>query len=101
MVLNPIFMVPFLLIEPINGLIAFFATKAGIISAGYILVPWTTPGFLAAFLSSFDWRNMIMVLFLIVLDMILYYPFFVVYDRKCAKEEKEAIAEESAQTIAE
>jgi PTS system cellobiose-specific IIC component len=101
MVLNPLFIIPFLLIEPINGVIAFFATKAGLISAAYIIVPWTTPGFLAAFLSSFDWRNMIMVLFLIVLDMILYYPFFAVYDRKCAKEEKEALVVENAQTIAE
>ncbi|TDT51922.1 PTS sugar transporter subunit IIC [Fonticella tunisiensis] len=92
MVLNPLFMVPFLLIEPINGVIAFLAAKAGLISPAYILVPWTTPGFISAFLSSFDWKNMVMVFFLIALDIVLYYPFFAVYDRKCAKEEREASA---------
>ncbi|MCM8709850.1 PTS sugar transporter subunit IIC [Clostridium sp. SYSU_GA19001] len=98
MVLNPLFIVPFLLIEPINGIIAFFATKAGLISPAYIVVPWTTPGFISAFLASFDWRNTIMVLFLIVLDMALYYPFFAIYDKRLAKEEKDAQAEVDAGT---
>lgn len=96
MVLNPIFMIPFLLIEPINGVIAFLATKAGLMSPTYIITPWTTPGFLQAFLSSFDWRNTLMVIFLIVFDMVLYYPFFAVYDRRCAKEEAEGSSSEEA-----
>jgi cellobiose PTS system EIIC component len=92
MVLNPLFIIPFLLLEPINGVIAFLATKAGLVGPAYINVPWTTPGIIATFLSTFDFRTVILVLLLIVFDLICYYPFFAVYDKKLAREEKEAQA---------
>lgn len=96
MVFNPLFIVPFLLAQPINGVIAYYATKSGLIASSFVNLPWTTPGVLGSYLSTFDWKAPVLVIFLTVLDLIMYYPFFKVYDKKLAEEEAAVAAENSA-----
>lgn len=47
-VLNPIFLIPFLLVQPILAIIAYLATVAGIAGPIVNTVPWTTPPILNA-----------------------------------------------------
>lgn len=51
-VLNPIYFIPFILVQPVLTLIAYFATVAGIAGPIVNSVPWTTPPVLNAYLAT-------------------------------------------------
>src|SRR5699024_4862501 len=50
-VLNPIYVIPFVLNQPILALIAYYASRAGIAGPIVNSVPWTTPPILNALLA--------------------------------------------------
>lgn len=52
MVLNPLFVVPWLIVPPICVGIAYAATVAGLIPPVYVSIPWITPPGLYAFLAT-------------------------------------------------
>ena len=50
--------------------------------------PWTLPGPIGAFLATNgDIRALILNVLLIILSIVIYYPFFVRYDKKLLAEE--------------
>ncbi len=51
-VLNPLFMIPFILSPAVSATIGYFATKIGIAIPLAYAIPWTTPPLLSAFLAS-------------------------------------------------
>ena len=53
--------------------------------------PWTTPAPLGAALSCMDVKAGIMVIGLILLDMLLYYPFFKLTEKQKLQEEAEKL----------
>lgn len=87
MVLNPIMFIPFVFVQGINGAIAYLAVKVGLVRASFAAVPWTTPAPIGAFLATLDWRAVVLVLVLLVIDIVLYYPFFKIYENQLAKNE--------------
>jgi PTS system cellobiose-specific IIC component len=87
--LNPIIGIPFIFIPVINTFIAFAVTELGFIGHTFVMPPWTTPSVLCAFLSTMDWRASVLVLVLIALDMMLYYPFFKIYEKQMLLQEGE------------
>ncbi len=58
-----------------------------ILYEGVIETPWTTPAPLGAALSCMDVKAGIMVIGLILLDMLLYYPFFKLTEKQKLQEE--------------
>lgn len=88
-VMNPILIIPFIFVPILNSTIAWFLTKFGIIGHIVTLVPWTTPGPLAALLSTnFNFGSMIVSLALIGLSYAIYTPFLKVYETSLIGEEK-------------
>lgn len=87
MVLNPVMFIPFVFVQGINGIVAYYAIKWGLVRADFATVPWTTPAPIGAFLGTLDWRAVVLVFALLVLDIILYYPFFKVYERQLIEDE--------------
>lgn len=88
--LNPILGIPFIFVPVINTAIAFTATKLGLVGHSFLLPPWTTPSPICAFLSTMDWRAPLLVVILIALDVVLYLPFFKVYEKQMLQGEKAA-----------
>lgn len=43
------------------------------------------PPFLGAFFSTLDWKAFVLVILLIIVDALLYYPFVKAYDRQLTK----------------
>jgi len=88
-VLNPILMVPFIAAPVILATIAWFATSLGLVNAVTVTAPWTLPGPIGAFLATNgDWRAAILNIILIIIAVLIYYPFFRVYDKnELAKEQ--------------
>ncbi|KAF1303107.1 PTS sugar transporter subunit IIC [Enterococcus saccharolyticus] len=88
-VLNPTLMIPFIGAPMILAIVAWFATKLGLVSAVTVTAPWTLPGPIGAFLATNgDWRAAVLNVVLIVLAVVIYYPFFKIYDKnELAKEQ--------------
>lgn len=87
-VMNPLLIIPFLLAPIINIIIAWAATAAGLVPKLYIAAPWTLPAPIFAFMASGgSWQAAILALVLIVVSVLIYIPFFRIYDNKLLKEE--------------
>ena len=81
-IFNPIYFIPFIFSPIINGLIAYFATAAGLVNKLSILVPWTTPPVLSAFLASGnDWKAAVLSVLLLVISIFVYAPFVMAANR--------------------
>ena len=90
LILNPVFFVPFICAPILNvWLFKIFVDYIGMNSFLYIL-PWTTPGPLGLFLGcGMAIKALILAILLLVVDFIVYYPFFKVYDHEKCEEERE------------
>ena len=75
-VLNPIFMVPYVLNALLLTACSYLLIDFGLIHKPFINVPWTTPPIIGHYLvTGGDWRAAVWGLFSIVLAMAVYYPF--------------------------
>ena len=90
LILNPVFFIPFFFAPILYvWLFKFFVDFFGMNSFMYIL-PWTTPGPLGLFLGcGMGVKVAILAILLLVMDFVIYYPFFKVYDHQKCQEEKE------------
>lgn len=88
MVLNPMMMIPFIFVPVVNSIIAYSCMYFGIVGKGVIETPWTTPAPLGAALGCMDIKAGILIIGLIILDMILYYPFFKLMEKQKLEEEQ-------------
>ncbi|WYJ98925.1 PTS system, cellobiose-specific IIC component [Enterococcus sp. DIV0212c] len=92
-VLNPILIIPFILTPMITGTIAWFATQFGLVNRVIFTAPWTLPGPIGAYLATGgDWRAAILSIALIIVSVVIYYPFVMIYDNN-ELEKEHAIAE--------
>lgn len=93
-VLNPMLIIPFIIAPMVNAIIAWLLTSAGMVGHVVATAPWTLPGPIGAFLAcGNDWRAAVLSIGLIVLDLIIYYPFFKMYDKNLLEEEENQEAE--------
>jgi len=88
LVLNKIMFLPFVFIQPIIGVIAYYITKAGWVGKAFIRVPWITPAPIGAFLSTLDWKAPVLVVGLAFLSGAMYYPFFKIFEQKLIQQEE-------------
>lgn len=86
-VLNPVLAIPFVLMPCISIGLGYLVQSIGFVSMGYIVDPSFTPFFAQGFLSALDIRNVIFMCVLIVISMLVYYPFFKVYEKSIAQKE--------------
>ena len=93
-VLNPILMFPFIITPMITATIAWIATSIGLVNPVITTAPWTLPGPIGAYLATGgDWRAAVLNILLIILSVIIYYPFVQMYDKnEIAKENGEVPA---------
>lgn len=88
-VLNPMLIIPFIIAPILNGIIAWAATSLGWVNHVVASSPWTLPGPIGAFLAcGNDWRAAVLSVALIILSVLIYYPFFRMYDKDLLSEEK-------------
>ena len=89
LVLNPIFFIPFIF-SPIANvwIFKFFIETLGMNSFTANL-PWTTPAPLGLVLgTNFQVLSFVLAALLIVVDVVIYYPFLKVYDEQILEEER-------------
>ena len=79
---NPFMLIPFVFGPLVLFVIAYFATYFRLVSPIVAYVPWYVPPLINGWLASGgDFRNVILQLVLIVVQVIIYIPFLKMYER--------------------
>ena len=95
-ILNPYFFIPFLVTPMVNVCIfKFFVDVLGMNSFMYVL-PWATPAPMGLIVGTgFSLWAFALAVVLLVVDFIIYFPFFKAYDAELLQQEKKQLEEES------
>jgi PTS system cellobiose-specific IIC component len=94
-VLNPIFMVPYVLNALLLTAGSFLLIHWGVIHKPFVNVPWTTPPIIGHYLvTGGDWKAAVWGAVSIVLAMLVYYPFAKAAERQRLKQESAGTAHE-------
>ncbi len=82
-VLNLTLAIPFVLVPILSGIVAWVVTSAGLVGRVVVSAPWTLPGPIGAFLAAGgDVRAAILNVVLILLSIVVYYPFVKIWDKQ-------------------
>ena len=88
-IMNPVFLLPFVFVPLINACIAWYLTQLGVLDRAVAMLPWSMPSPLgAAWSANGSWKNMCMCLFAFFNAWMLYRPFFKVHERQLMQLEK-------------
>ncbi len=99
-VMNPTFFIPFILSPMINAVVAYTAVTTNLLPHMISLVPWTSPAPIgAAWAMGWDFRVTVLVLLLMALSALIYYPFFKVYEKQLLAQERAKPAPEDDEAI--
>ena len=94
-VLNPIFMIPYILNALILTTGSYLLIDWGVIHKPFVNVPWTTPPIIGHYLvSGGDWKAAVWGVCSIVIAMAVYYPFAKAAERQRLKAEAAGVAHE-------
>lgn len=87
--LNPVFLIPFILAPIVMTIVTWFTFKLGWVHMMFVQPPWTLPAPIGAFLATGgDWRAIILCLVNIVIATVIYFPFVRMYDKQELAKEK-------------
>ncbi|MBY4965547.1 PTS lactose transporter subunit IIBC [Streptococcus suis] len=96
LVLNPVFFVPFILAPIANVWIFKFFVDTLKMNSFSVNLPWTTPGPLGIVMgTNFAPLAFALATLLVVVDVLIYYPFLKVYDEQILAEEQSGKVENS------
>lgn len=88
-IMNPVFLLPFVFVPLINACIAWYLTQLGVLDRAVAMLPWSMPSPLgAAWSANGSWKNICMCLFAFFNAWMLYRPFFKVHERQLMQLEK-------------
>ena len=87
-VLNILTFIPSIICVIMNVAIAYGATYFDFMSRTCMSVPWTLPAPLYAFLSTLDYRAILVWILIFVLDVLVFIPFMRSYDKQMDLEEQ-------------
>ncbi|WP_312951082.1 PTS sugar transporter subunit IIC [Superficieibacter sp.] len=89
-VLNPIFIIPFILVPMVSSLIGYVFITTGIIPPVAYAVPWTTPGPLIAFFGTGgNWLALMVGLLCLASATLIYLPFVIAANKVNAVQQAE------------
>lgn len=74
----------------INVTGAYLAMSANLVGKMYLTVPWTTPAPLAAFLSTMDWKAVVLWFILFAIDIVVIRVFIGMHDKQLYEEEQKS-----------
>ncbi|GAB7216685.1 PTS sugar transporter subunit IIC [Dickeya oryzae] len=99
--LNPILAIPFIITPLVTGTIGYFATSMGFAGKAVVMVPWTTPPLINAWLSTAGSMGAVATqVVCIIVATLIYLPFVKVASRRAEQAQREAELEATAQANA-
>lgn len=93
LILNPYMFIPFILGPQVTTLLTYFCMKINFISRPYANPAGNFPFAVGAFMSTGDWKAILLSVANLLICMAIYYPFFKVYEKKLISEGEEKAKE--------
>lgn len=91
-VLNPILGIPFILAPLVTTTISYFATISHLVPMMMVRLPFTIPAPIAAIMSTnWSWNALILSVVNFIIYIIIYYPFFKVFEKQQLEKENDAV----------
>lgn len=82
-VMNFILAIPFILAPIMNAIVAYLATSMNLVARTTgTTVLWTTPPVISGILATNDWRAGVLQIVLIIMDIMIYLPFFMMIEKR-------------------
>ncbi|MBD2780950.1 PTS sugar transporter subunit IIC [Xenorhabdus sp. 42] len=98
-VMNPTLLIPLLIVPLVNAVLAYGALHLDFVEKMVAISPWTAPAPVGALISAaWDYRAFLLVGVLMVIDLLIWYPFFKVYEKQLLAEEQKSKDEAGAAT---
>lgn len=86
--MNPFFIIPYIAWGTFTAFLHYLLQLLRLMNRAYILIPWATPAFILAYVTSGgDLMWMLNLLFNVVVGLPVYYPFFKAFERRSLEEE--------------
>ncbi len=85
-VLNPIYIIPFILAPMVMVSIAYGALSLGLVNRVYTQITWAMPPFLNSIMGTMDWRAAVLQLVNMVVGFLIYVPFVIASNNVDPKE---------------
>ena len=90
-VLNPMILIPFMLVPTINIVISYFCMSVGLVPlCTGVAIPWTMPVILSGFLAT-GWQGAVLQFLLLILGIFIYMPFIKMMDKQYLADESKKI----------
>lgn len=86
-VLNVMLLLPFIVAPIVNVVVAYFAMSTGLVPLTRTVATWTMPPIISGFLTTGSVCGSLLQIVLIVLDVLLYLPFFLAVEKRFKQEE--------------
>ena len=94
-VFNVPLMIPFVAMPAIGVAFAYFMTAIGFMDKTVVMIPWTTPPLLSAYLATAgDWKAVIVQLIILIVGVLIYLPFMKISENVAAKAAEVVVVEE-------
>lgn len=81
-ILNPYMFIPFLLVPQVTTLLTYFCMKVNLVGRPISDPSNFLPFFAGAYMATGDWKAIILSIVNLGISVLIYYPFFKVYERK-------------------
>ncbi len=88
--MNIYFMVPFVISGTIGCALSYFMTMIGFVGKAFLDVPFVTPPFASGLIITGDWKTLIVQAICFAIGVLVYLPFFKVYERRELEKERES-----------
>ncbi len=79
--LNPYLMIPYLVIAIVTALVSYGAFATGLIKRFFVTMPWATPPFILGPLGTGDWKTVILVIAVFLIGLLIYLPFWRMFEK--------------------
>ena len=92
-VMNPVIIIPFILVPTLNIIISYFAMDLGIVPiCSGVQVPWTMPLGISGLIAT-NWVGGVLQILLLIMGVFIYLPFIKTIDNQYLHDEEQAALE--------
>lgn len=89
MVLNPIYVIPFVLTPVVVTIVSWFSIATGLVPRIIAVPTWTIPPVINGFLATGSWRGAVLNIVCLAIGVVIYLPFVFISENYQAKSELE------------
>lgn len=89
LVMNLAILIPFVIVPMVNTLIAYTAFASGLVPLTYTTATWTMPPVISGFLTTGSIMGSLLQIVIIIVDILIYAPFYMMIESTNKKQEVE------------